>query len=72
MPPYHSLSGDKAYELFTSDNAKPLHDFLQAWKLGKIKGHPGYILAVIGAFKTMCDNCNDGRYKGVRRTLPIH
>jgi len=62
------LSGDLAYELFVCAKPFPLHNLLDDWKEGKVKGAPGYILAVIRAFDRMTANCQDGRYQGVLRT----
>ena len=61
------LSGDRAYELFVSSDPFPLHSFLDDVMSGKIVCAPGYIIAVLRAFDRMCDNCDDGRYKGIRR-----
>lgn len=60
------LSGDKAYELFTSAKAFPLVDFLSAWKAGEVPGAPRYVIAVINAYAGMVRNCADGRYGVIR------
>lgn len=65
------LSGDKAHELFMSPEPFPLLQFLDDWKEGKVKGEAGYILAVIGAYRTMCENSFDGRYNHVHRRMPF-
>lgn len=61
------LSGDKAYELFVSSEPFPLHRFLDEWRAAEKPADVGYVLAVIGAFNRMRENCHDGRYAGVIR-----
>ena len=59
------LSGDTAYELYMSSDLFPLHTFLVEWKENRTDNYSGgYVLAVIGAYNTMCANCEDGRYDG--------
>ena len=64
-----TLSGDTAYELFTSSEPFPLHTFLDAWKAGNVKGDVGYIIAVVNAYQHMVLNCHDGRYKHIQRKM---
>lgn len=65
----NKLSGDKAHELFMSNEAFPLHLFLeeyqrQAFRVPNNNWSPGYVLAVINAYRDMCSICKDGRYDG--------
>jgi hypothetical protein len=62
------LFGEIAYELFMSSDPFPLHEFLEEWKEDKTDNYSvGYVLAVIGAYNTMCSQSKDGRYEGVIR-----
>ncbi len=61
------LSGQKAYELYTSNLPFPLLHFLDEWKDGKIVSNPGYVLAVINAYNRMVAVGIDGRYGNVRK-----
>lgn len=63
------LSGDKAYELFVSSEPFPLHDFLEQWKRGDIVCEPGYVIAVVMAYRHMVANHNGGR-DGTYRPRP--
>ena len=59
------LSGDKAHELFVSNEPFPLHTFLEAWKSGENDYAVGYVLSVIGAYNEMQrrHGTRDGTYK---------
>lgn len=60
------LSGNKAHELFMSNEPFPLHSFLEDWKSDKVIAHVGYVLAVVGAYNRMLFHCTDGRYGKIR------
>jgi hypothetical protein len=60
------LSGDKAYELFTSNEPTPLASFLYDWKEGRISCDVAYIIAVVGAYNHMTI-CHDGPRDGTYR-----
>jgi hypothetical protein len=62
----NSIAGDVAFDLFVSDAAFPLVDWLDA---NKAECNPAFIIAVIECYRDMVTNCYDGRYKGVRRKL---
>jgi len=57
------LSGDKAYELFMSNDKNPLHDFVKRWKVYGNES-PVYLIAVIAVYCEMLRKCHDGRYHG--------
>ena len=66
--PMEKLAGDIAYELFTSDEPRPLQFLLAQWRDNIVAYHPSYILAVIACYDHMLDYCHDGRYAGKIRS----